>query len=92
MEKCTYCIQRITTARTEASKEGRRVRDGDILTACQAACPTQAIIFGDINDTGSVVRQVKEQPLNYDLLGELGTQPRTTYLAAVRNPNPDLED
>lgn len=90
MEKCTYCVQRINAAKYEAQKEGRAVREGDILTACQAACPTQAIIFGDINDLNSTVRQMKETPLNYDLLGEIGTQPRTTYLGAVRNPNPEM--
>jgi len=91
MEKCTYCIQRIQHATIEAEREQRTVQDGEILTACQAACPTRAIIFGNINETESLVAQMKLQPLNYGLLAELGTQPRTTYWAAVVNPNPELE-
>ncbi len=90
MEKCTYCLQRITKARIQAQVENRTVADGEIQTACMEACPTKAIIFGNINDTNSQVRQLKETPLNYALLGELGTQPRTTYLAKVRNPNPNI--
>lgn len=92
MEKCTYCVQRINYARIEAEKENRPIRDGEVRTACQAACPTRAIIFGDINQPESQVAQLKAQPLNYGLLTELGTQPRTTYLAEVRNPNPALEE
>jgi molybdopterin-containing oxidoreductase family iron-sulfur binding subunit len=91
MEKCTYCVQRIWHARIEAEKENRRITDGEVETACQSACPTEAIIFGDINDTSSRVRKLKEDPRNYGLLAELNTQPRTTYLAAVRNPNPEIE-
>jgi molybdopterin-containing oxidoreductase family iron-sulfur binding subunit len=91
MEKCTYCVQRINQARIEAEKEDRPIRDGEVLTACQQACPTRAITFGNINDAESQVAQQKESPLNYGMLAELGTQPRTTYLAAVRNPNPELE-
>jgi Fe-S-cluster-containing dehydrogenase component len=87
MEKCTYCVQRIRTATSEADKEGRRVRDGEMVTACQAACPAEAIIFGDLNDPQSRAAQMKASPLNYALLAELNTQPRTTYLAAVRNRN-----
>jgi molybdopterin-containing oxidoreductase family iron-sulfur binding subunit len=90
MEKCTYCVQRINHARIEAEKENRPLQDGEILTACQAACPTRAIVFGDINNAESLVAQLKEQPLNYGMWAELGTQPRTTYLAEVRNPNPEL--
>ena len=92
MEKCTYCVQRISHARIEAEKAGRRIRDGEVVTACQQACPTQAIVFGDINDPASRVHERKSDPRNYALLEELNTQPRTTYLAAVRNPNPELEN
>ena len=88
MEKCTYCVQRINQARIQAEVEGRKIQDGELVTACQQACPTQAIIFGDMNDANSQVRRLKETPLNYALLGELGTEPRTTYLAKVKNVNP----
>ncbi len=91
MEKCTYCVQRISNAKIQAEIEGRRVRDGEILTACQAACPTEAIVFGDLNDPGSRVNQAKASPLNYGLLAELNTRPRTSYLAKLTNPNSDLE-
>jgi MoCo/4Fe-4S cofactor protein with predicted Tat translocation signal len=92
MEKCTYCVQRINAAKIEAEKEDRELRDGDVETACQAACPTQAIIFGDINNAESRVARLKREPLNYGLLEELNTRPRTTYLAKVTNPNPELEE
>ncbi len=91
MEKCSYCVQRIRHAEIESQKEGRDIKDGEILTACQAACPAGAIVFGDINDPASQVKQWKDSPLNYGLLSELNTLPRTTYLAALRNPNPELE-
>lgn len=91
MEKCTYCVQRINQARYVAEAAGRAIQDGEILTACQQACPTKAIVFGNINDENSLVAQQKHSPLNYTLLAELGTVPRTTYLAAIRNPNPELE-
>jgi len=91
MEKCTYCIQRITRARIDSEKEQRRIRDREIQTACQQACPAEAIIFGDLNDRNSRVSRLKAGPRNYGLLAELNTRPRTTYLAAVRNPNPALE-
>lgn len=91
MEKCTYCVQRIRAAEIEAEKENREIRDGEIVTACQAACPSQAIVFGNILDSNSRVARLKAQPLNYSLLGELNTRPRTTYLAALRNPNPEIE-
>jgi len=92
MEKCTYCVQRINAARIEAKKEGREIRDGEIVTACQGACPTQAITFGNINDPNSRVAQLKARGLNYSLLEELNVRPRTTYLAKIKNPNPELED
>jgi MoCo/4Fe-4S cofactor protein with predicted Tat translocation signal len=91
MEKCSYCVQRIRHAQIDAEAEGRTIRDGEVLTACQAACPAGAIVFGDINDPKSQVKRLKDTPLNYALLDEVNTRPRTTYLAAVRNPNPELE-
>jgi molybdopterin-containing oxidoreductase family iron-sulfur binding subunit len=91
MEKCTYCIQRIETAHIQADKESRRIRDGEVLTACQAVCPTKAIRFGDISGKQSDVANAKDSPRNYAMLNELGTRPRTTYLARLRNPNPALE-
>jgi molybdopterin-containing oxidoreductase family iron-sulfur binding subunit len=90
MEKCTYCVQRINEARMQSEREGRPIRDGEVVTACEAACPSQAIVFGNINDPNSRVARLKAEPLNYGLLEELNTRPRTTYLAAVRNPNPDM--
>ena len=91
MEKCTYCVQRINGARIEAEKEGRPVRDGEVTTACQQACPTQAIVFGDINDRQSKVALWRSEPTHYGLLEELNTRPRTTYLAKLSNPSDDLE-
>jgi molybdopterin-containing oxidoreductase family iron-sulfur binding subunit len=91
MEKCSYCVQRIRRAQIDAQVEDRPIADGEILTACQAACPARAISFGDINDRQAEVRHWKDTPLNYALLADLNTEPRTTYLAAVRNPNPELK-
>jgi molybdopterin-containing oxidoreductase family iron-sulfur binding subunit len=91
MEKCTYCVQRISQARIAAKLDDRQIRDGEILTACQAACPTNAIVFGNINDPGSQVSKQKSSPRNYTLLAELNNRPRTSYLALVRNPNAELE-
>ena len=91
MEKCTYCTQRINRVKIDARLAGREVRDGDVKTACQQACPASAIEFGDLRDPKSRIVQAKADPRNYALLEELNTKPRTTYLAKVRNPNPDLE-
>ena len=90
MEKCTYCVQRIVQTRIAAEKEGRRIRDGEVVTACQQACPAEAIVFGDLNDEASRVRLLKTERRNYSLLEELNTRPRTTYLASLSNPNPEL--
>jgi molybdopterin-containing oxidoreductase family iron-sulfur binding subunit len=91
MEKCTYCVQRIQTAKIDAELEGRPVRDGEIVTACQSVCPTEAIVFGNINDPNSHVSRLKAEERNYALLAELNTRPRTTYLSALRNPNKEIE-
>ncbi len=97
MEKCTYCVQRIRGAEIVAEREYARgerkdlkIMDGEVVTACQSACPTAAIVFGDLNDTASTVNRWKSEPTNYGLLAELNTMPRTSYLASLRNPNPAM--
>lgn len=92
MEKCTYCTQRIAAARIEAEKDGRRVRDGEIVTACQSVCPADAIVFGDLNDPNAQVTKLKQDHRNYNILNELNTQPRTTYLAGLKNQNKEMPD
>jgi molybdopterin-containing oxidoreductase family iron-sulfur binding subunit len=90
MEKCTYCVQRISAARIAAEGEDRRVGGNEVVTACQGACPTRAIVFGNLNDREADVVKHKASPRNYALLAELNTRPRTTYVAKLTNPNPDL--
>jgi molybdopterin-containing oxidoreductase family iron-sulfur binding subunit len=90
MEKCTYCTQRISMARIEAEKDGRKIQDGEVVTACQAVCPTGAIVFGDMNDPLSKIAKIKKDERNYNLLNELNTQPRTTYMAELKNYNPEM--
>ncbi len=92
MEKCTYCVQRINERRIDAERADTTIKEGDLQTACQQSCPANAIVFGNLNDPNSQVNKWKAQARNYSLLGELNTRPRTTYLAEVRNPNPELEN
>lgn len=90
MEKCTYCVQRISRAKVDAKQDGRPLADGDVVTACQQACPAEAIRFGDTTDAASGVSQAKASPRNYNLLDDLHTKPRTTYLAKLRHPNREI--
>ena len=90
MEKCTYCVQRINEVKITTQKEDRQVRDGEIKTACQQTCPTEAIVFGDINDPNSRVAKLKKQERNFGMFADLGTRPRTTYLARVTNPSTEV--
>jgi molybdopterin-containing oxidoreductase family iron-sulfur binding subunit len=90
MEKCTYCVQRISHARIEAKKANRPIADGEVLTACQQACPTNTIVFGNVADPNSQVSQMRRDPRAYLLLEELLTRPRTSHLAKLRNPNPEI--
>jgi len=92
MEKCTYCVQRIVRARIDARNENRPIKDGEVATACEAACPSRAIVFGDLNDKASRVAKLRGSPRSYGLLTELATHPRTSYLASVRNPNPEIPE
>ncbi len=91
MEKCTYCVQRITQHRIDSEREDRKIQDGELQTACQQSCPANAITFGNINDPDSRVSKLKAGARNYSLLADLNTRPRTTYLAEIRNPNTELE-
>jgi Fe-S-cluster-containing dehydrogenase component len=91
MEKCTYCVQRIEQAKIESKVEAQPIPANWLKTACQQACPTGAIVFGDQNDPAWQVTRLKAEPLNFGMLEELNTRPRTTYLAKLRNLNPALE-
>ena len=92
MEKCTYCVQRIKEAEITSQVENRPINDGEILTACQQACPTEAIVFGDLNNNANRIAKLKAEKLDYPLLAELNTRPRTTYLAELKNPNPEFRE
>jgi molybdopterin-containing oxidoreductase family iron-sulfur binding subunit len=92
MEKCTYCVQRINSAKIHSEEANQTIKDGEIVTACQGACPADAIVFGNVNDPNSRVSKLKAQSRNYRLLAELNTKPRTSYLARVRNPNPEIHE
>jgi molybdopterin-containing oxidoreductase family iron-sulfur binding subunit len=91
MEKCTYCVQRISAARIRAKEQNRTIRDGEVKTACQEACPANTIVFGMVSDANAEVSKLKSHPLDFSMLGQLNTRPRTTYGAKLRNPNPPME-
>jgi molybdopterin-containing oxidoreductase family iron-sulfur binding subunit len=90
MEKCSYCVQRINYSRIAAKRDNRQIKDGEVVTACQQVCPARAIVFGDVRDAASAVAAARREPHAYALLAELGTRPRTTYLAKLTNPRPEL--
>ena len=92
MEKCSYCVQRISEAKIDADKENRGIRDGEVVTACQQACPAGAITFGNLNDKNSKVAKLHANERTYSVLADLNTRPRTQYVAAVLNPNPELAE
>ena len=92
MEKCSYCIQRISAAKIDADKENRNIRDGEIVTACQQACPANAITFGNKNDKESRVTKLRAQQRSYQVIADINTRPRTTYVAEVLNLNQELEE
>jgi molybdopterin-containing oxidoreductase family iron-sulfur binding subunit len=91
MEKCTYCVQRINRVKIRAKNADRAIQDGEIVTACQQACPTDAIVFGDIRNPEAQVARLKAQDRDYTLIPEINARPRTSYQARIRNPNPELE-
>jgi molybdopterin-containing oxidoreductase family iron-sulfur binding subunit len=90
MEKCSYCIQRIEAVKIEADKNNRAIQDGEILTACQQSCPTDAIVFGNLNDPKARVTRMQQEERSYQVLADLNYRPRTQYTAGVINPNPEL--
>jgi molybdopterin-containing oxidoreductase family iron-sulfur binding subunit len=92
IEKCTYCVQRINAVRIKSRVDGEPLRDGDVVTACQQACPAQAIVFGDLNDPGSRVSKLHAGQRRYELLAGLNTRPRTFYLAKVKRKNEEAAD
>jgi molybdopterin-containing oxidoreductase family iron-sulfur binding subunit len=90
MEKCNYCIQRVNNGRIEAKKQDRPIAPGEVVPACAQACPTQAILFGNLNDNHWEATQLQDEPLRYTLLDDLNNKPRTSYLARLKNPNPEM--